>query len=460
MRVPFELLQVTAEYSNAVLVAIMPYVSDFAHRLELPIPQPITVAEVSKFGCSPRSDHIGGRVFLTNGYSFTFDRGAVRLFSSPSNYFGMQDPARVPEFYAPVKLRQDEAVGIARGALRRLGYTEAILHFDAPPKVTPPLRSEGKHVARYLVSWLDPLPEGVKPTAGGIFRGHSAEVEVDATTGKIHMLSIAGKDARRPDPKISVRPPVLAGPPQSQPTGGTRITAVSPAYARAFLAAILPQLTDYVKKTGVEVKVPITLDDVDLASYSCGLVRNDPSPIVYLKSGDRFVYCHGQVVEFEAHDSIEWSAPNQPYQDKPHQKFYGPINVSTEQALAVARKALDELGYPSQIPRLRKPPQWIVPPRKEGTNYFARYFFTWPVPGGEFEDARAEVDGSSGKLKSLYVDDRTHTNIWRSPPSIDVPTGAATPNHEEPTPAAPLPPGTAFSMPAPSLPPPKLPGRP
>ena len=310
-------------------------------------------------------------------------------------------------------------------------YYETVALMPAPP------RSEGKRVARYLVRWHDSLPDGVKPMPHGLFPGRSAEVEVDAATGRIHMLSIAGKDARRPDPNISVHPPVLAGPPQSQPTGGTKITAVSPAYTRAFLAAILPQLTDYVKKTGVEVKVPITADDVDLASYSCGLVRNDPSPIVYLKSGDRFVYCHGQVIEFEAHDSIEWSAPNQPYQDKPHQKFYGPVKVSTEQALAVARKALDELGYPSQIPRLRKPPQWVVPPRKEGTNYFARYFFTWPVPGGEFEDARAEVDGSSGKLKSLYVDDLAHTNIWRNPPKIDVPTGAVVPDHEEPPPPSP-----------------------
>ena len=458
MPVPFQLLQVTAEYSNAVLVAIMPYVSDFAYRLDLPIPQPITVAAVGKFGCSPRSDHVGGRVFLTNGYSFTFDCGAVRLFFSPSNYFGMQDPARVPEFYAPVKLRQDEAVGIARNALSRLGYTEAMLHFDAPPKVTPPPRSEGKHVARYLVSWLDPLPEGVNPTAGETFRGHSAEVEVDATTGKIHMLSIAGKDARRPDPKINVHPPELAGPPQSQPTGGTRVTPVSPAYARAFLAGILPQLTDYVKKTGVEVKVPITTGDVDLPNYDCSLVRGSPRACVYLKTGDRFWYDHGQVTCFFTRDSIEWSAPNQPYQDKPHQKFYGPVKVPVEQALAVAQKALTELGYPSQIPQLRKQPQ-IVPPRKEGTNYFARYFFNW-APREDGDSAVAEVDASTGKLKYLLVDDRTHTNIWRRPPKVGVPTGAATPNHEEPTPAAPLPPGTAFSMPAPSPPPPRLPGRP
>ncbi len=33
----FEILQVTAQYSNAVLLAVMPHVSDFAAKQELPI---------------------------------------------------------------------------------------------------------------------------------------------------------------------------------------------------------------------------------------------------------------------------------------------------------------------------------------------------------------------------------------------------------------------------------------
>ena len=454
---PFELLQVTAEYSNAVLVAIMPYVSDFAHRLDLPIQQPVTVAQVRKFNCSPFGDHIGGRVFLTNDYSFSFDHGAVVVFSLPSNYFGLQDPRRVPEFYGQVKVRQEEAVRMARDALKRLGYTAAMLHFEGPPKVTPPPHSEGRHVARYLVEWRDPLPESVKPTPHGLWPGKSAEVEVDATTGQVHMLAILSKDAWRPDPKISVHPPVLAGQPQDQLVGGTKVYQVSATYARAFLAAILPQVCDYAKKTGLGVKLPIVTGHLDIPSYSCSLVRNDPSAIIYLKSGDRFVYCHGQVVEFEAHDSIEWSAPNRPYQDKPHEKFYSPVKVSAEEALAVAWRALNQLGYPAQIPELRKRPQ-IVPPRKEGTNYFARYFFNWRVPGGEVETAVAEVDASTGKLKALIVDDLAHTNIWRSPPAIDLPMGAEMPQRQAPPSS--LPPGGVFSMPASSPPPPRPPGRP
>jgi hypothetical protein len=38
----FEIFQITVSYSNAVLVAIMPHISNFAKALDLPIPQPVT----------------------------------------------------------------------------------------------------------------------------------------------------------------------------------------------------------------------------------------------------------------------------------------------------------------------------------------------------------------------------------------------------------------------------------
>ena len=48
-----ELIHMTAAYSNAVLVAILPHVSDFAKKLDLPIPQPITATQVLKSRPSP-----------------------------------------------------------------------------------------------------------------------------------------------------------------------------------------------------------------------------------------------------------------------------------------------------------------------------------------------------------------------------------------------------------------------
>ncbi|MEI7937654.1 MAG: hypothetical protein WCK27_13275 [Verrucomicrobiota bacterium] len=437
---PFELLQVTAAYSNAVLVAIMPHISQFARTLALPISQPVTIAQVKRFGCSPRADHIGGRVLLTNGYSFTFDQGAVVLYRSPLSYYSLQEPERISQFYGQVKIKKDEATRIAQTTLTKLGYSEADLHLAIPPKVKPPPVSQGKQVARYFVEWIDPS----QVSAGGIPLERTA-VEVDASTGVIQMLGIQTRQARRPDPQVAVRPPVIAQQPQSQLVGGTKVLPVSAPYARAFLVAILPQISDYVTKAGIDVKVPITIADVDIPHYDCGLVRGLPRACLYLKNGDRFWYEHGQVIEFEARDSQRWSAPNKPHEDPPPEKFFGPIKVSADEALAVVRKALANLGYPAKVPRLKKRPE-IVPPQKYGTNYFARYFFNWWPNDEGMQIAVAEVDATTKKLKSLGITDLALTNIWRQPPQIALPMAPEVPMQGEPPP----PPSPSQNKPPPS----------
>jgi hypothetical protein len=407
----FEIFQVTAEYSNAVLVAIMPYVSDFAKNLDLPITQPITPAHVRFFGCSPRSDHIGGRVVLTNAYEFTFDRGRVVLFRSPNSYFSLSEVERIPEFYGPVRVTPKEVVQVARDTIRKLGYTEAMFHADHPPQVTPPPRSGDNHVSRYRVEWLDPE----KPATPYGIRSVTLDLEIDAVTKQIHMLGLLSKATERPDPTIGVRAPVAVGSPQNQLVGGRKVFPVSQAYSNAFLLAILPQINDYIKKAGFDVRLPVTANDVDLSRYDCGLVEEQPRAFLYLKTGERIIYSHGQVICFETADAVRLPENKQ----KAPSTFYGPVNLSADDAVAMARKAVERLGYSLKQLQLDKKPS-IALPRKEGTNTFARYFINWRIAEKDTFLAVAEVDASSKKLKALYVNDRANTNIWRSPPQIDV----------------------------------------
>lgn len=438
---PFELVQVTAAYSNAVLVAIMPHISDFSKKLDLPIPQPVTIAQVRKFGCTPRADHVGGRVILTNGYSFTFDQGAVVLYRSPHSYFSLQDPERLPEFYGTVKVKKDEAISIAHNAIKNVGYTDSELHLELKPKVTPPKRNEGKEIARYLVEWID--PEQV--TAGGIPIERAA-VEIDASSGTIEMLAIQAREARRADPKIGIKPQVIAKQPQSEPVGGTKTYPISAEYAKSFLGAILPQLSEFGEKSGADVRTPITLQDVDMRHYICNWEETKcVSVFLYLKTGDRFVYRHGQVIAFESHDSCRIPEPNKLLEDKPPERFFGPVKVSSKEALSVATRAICQLGYGTLIPQLKQQPE-VVPPRKYGTNYFARYFFNWWPKGDDMQNAVAEVDATSGKLKSFYINDRAFPKIWRDPPQIGVPLVIET----NTVPATPSQPATL--LPLPSLP--------
>ena len=406
----FELFQVTAEYSNAVLLAIMPHVSDFAKRLDLPIPQPVTIAQVQRFGCSPRSDHIGGGVFLTNGHRFSFDRGRVMLYRSPRSYFSLQDPDRIPEFYGTVKITKKQALQIAHEVIKKLGYTDAMLHADRPPEITEPPRSGKNVVPRFRIRWVKPDERPRESSATSI------DLEVDASTGQIQMVSLHTTNTWRPDPKIDVHPPVIGKGPQTTYRGGRKILPVSAAYSNAFLVAILPQLSDYIKKAGFSVRLPVTTNDVDMARYICGLVDSDPMAVVYLKNGARFNYHHGQVTAFYADDAYRIPGDKQGRVED----FYGKDNMSAKEATSLVREIVKRLGYSAKLLHLDEPPQ-VAPPRKYGTNLFARYFLIWQEPNQGAFRASAEVDATTKRLKALYINHRANTNIWRAPPQIDAP---------------------------------------
>jgi hypothetical protein len=122
------------------------------------------------------------------------------------------------------------------------------------------------------------------------------------------------------------------------------------------------------------------------------------------------------------------------------------VRVSADEAFAVVAKALNELGYSAQIPQLKKKPE-IVPPRKDGTNYIARYYFNWWLKDYSMQTATAEVDATTKKLKSLIINTTANPKIWRDPPKIDVPPMLET-NIPLPKPRQP-----AKELPTPSLPP-------
>jgi hypothetical protein len=230
---------------------------------------------------------------------------------------------------------------------------------------------------------------------------------------------------------------------------------VGQAYAHAFLIAILPELSDFIKKSGVDVKIPITTNEVDMPHYDCGLVEGLPRACVYLKTGDRFWYERGQTVAFDAADAYRWPAPNSAMEDKPLEKFFGPVNMSANEALAVVRKAVDQLGWTAQDPRLKTRPE-VVPPVKYGTNYFAHYFFNWWPDDGSSQIAVAEVNATTRKLVSLDISGRANPSIWREPPKIDVPMELQMTEPEVPPSAKP----SNQSIPLPALPPGMpLPGR-
>ena len=263
-------------------------------------------------------------------------------------------------------------------------------------------------------------------------------MEINASTSRIEKLALLSPETFRPQPKIAVKAPVARAGPRTEPAGlGRKIFPVSEAYSNALLVAILPQLDQYARMAGLPARPPVKAGDLDATNCTCGLVDNDPRAFMNLRTGERFVYGHGQVLAYYAPDVKQ--LPGRPATWAEQARFVGPINMTTNEAVALVRQTLRKLGYSESVLRIEGRPARIMPAPRFGTNFIARYFPSWREPDEGPFLVCAEVDATTRTLKSLYVNDHANTNIWRSPPKIDVPTGAVIPEHDEPLPATPLP---------------------
>ncbi len=200
--------------------------------------------------------------------------------------------------------------------------------------------------------------------------------------------------------------PSLAG----QPDVGEKTAKVSEAYSQAFLKAILPQLSDFVAKVGLDITLPITTNRIILSNYVCRLLHGQPIAQLYLTNGDRFNYEQGHVKAFYAHDAMDKFPETGRTED-----FLGQIKISTDAAIALCEGVMKKLGDKDKLPQ----PTISYAPRR-GTLDCTRYIYYWTRPGEDFEFAHFEVDMENKTIKSVYLD---AAPFRHEPPKIDAPAG-------------------------------------
>ncbi|MGC8989207.1 MAG: hypothetical protein ACP5MD_03710 [Verrucomicrobiia bacterium] len=196
-----DMIHVTMEYSNAVLVALLPIFSDFAKKLDLPVPNPITTNHVQRFVTGgPLIEgypiDVKAHLVLTNGYEFWYSWGYVEDFRSPRDYFTCQHVERVPEFFGTLRLDRSEAVDLARKVLRNAGYAAHLpMVRKKPTRVCGPFRFKEHIIPYYLVSWE------AKDRGQG-----SVDVHLDGEHGIVTGLFTASTNLWRSPPTIPVQP--------------------------------------------------------------------------------------------------------------------------------------------------------------------------------------------------------------------------------------------------------------
>ncbi|HNR71945.1 MAG TPA: hypothetical protein PKJ00_11255 [Verrucomicrobiota bacterium] len=421
------MIQMTADFSNAVLVAMLPYVSNVTHQLNLPVPQPIAQQVV---GCgvlpylTPNGEMLGCGIKLKGNWAFGFHSGYLDRFESPHAYYGLQNPSDIPKFFGTVRMTQDEAVQMARATLTNLGVSLEAVFAEQEPRVTPPPKVRTHIVPHYRIEWIDPRVDH-----------RSVDIEVNAEAKRVERIAISpNASLRRPWPKFGVVPVIQR-----------KRLAANPEYAWKLLPIALRAVDEYTKAIGLPVPRPLSSNHV--ARFEVSDNGGWPHSEIELTNGWRFVYRNSMVNGYYAPDTF-FASDNRPIRIK---EFVGKSKISEVQAIALIRRTLSKADYPTNLVQMGFKPQ-VVKPTVPG---IPRWAFWWNLENETRSDliskVEAEVDMERGELKSLYFD---NIAFWNKPPPIDVPIAAPRvgadsqpstlqkPRPKEPPPPRPQPRGT------------------
>jgi hypothetical protein len=206
-------MHVTAAYSNAVLVAVLPYVADCAKALNLPIPQPITTNQLKHFGVDPYRGHFGAGLTFTNDYFFTFEYGIVTSFRCPDDWYTMADENwdHLDRYVGTDNMTTNEAIQLARDSFRKLGYKPEDFGVDGPPTTFwgPHDSKRLGHIPYCRAEWESPaMPEALesdpKFAHSYLLTNHSMYFDINLQTKQVVAMFVGGRPIFKTNPKIDV----------------------------------------------------------------------------------------------------------------------------------------------------------------------------------------------------------------------------------------------------------------
>jgi hypothetical protein len=147
-----DFVQVTAQYSNAVLVAVLPYFSDVAKKVDLPVPQPITQTDVAGLHVLPFKE-AKASILLKNGCVFDFQSGFVNRYINPDSvsYHSQAFDKTSEQNYKDRKIEKDEAVQIARITLKKLGIPLEDVFAEQEPRIAIEQKNDANASPHYHI---------------------------------------------------------------------------------------------------------------------------------------------------------------------------------------------------------------------------------------------------------------------------------------------------------------------
>jgi hypothetical protein len=386
-------VKITPDYTKAAVSAVLPYFSETAAKLDLPITRPILQSDISKSNVLPFRE-LTVSVLLNNGWAFDYSFGYVRTITNTRGYSSLQNPAEIPRYYGEVRMTKDEAVQFARETLEKLGISLEDIFADQEPQITMPERIGTNTIPHYEIIWFSPNGE------------KSVDMGINANTKQIDRLSLRNRNLERSRPKLNAAPDQA---PLEWPS-------TNPEYARQLIPMMLKAIDDYGQKLSLPVPRPLTTNYVARVRITDN--GGWPDCDVVLTNGWRFVYRHTMVNGYYSPHVLLTDILNRGIKLK---NFQGKWNMGESEAIQLVKQKLAKLNFPTNDIHMDFAP-YVTYAQGDFKKSVPRYFFQWLYENATHDDLQskieAEVNADTGTVESLYYDDKAY---WNSRPPINVP---------------------------------------
>jgi hypothetical protein len=393
---PLSLIHITVAYSNAVLVAILPHVSDFAKKLNLPIQIPITASQIAHFNVGRIDGDAGGELRLTNDYSFGFAHGYVGAFRALTNnpFYGTGDEDIVQmlrPYVGKSNMTTNEAIELARNAFYKLGYKSEDFDINGfPTRIDGPMNSKKiGHIPYCQIEWDSPDSK-IQHLLGSDF---NIEFEIDMQRKQVVGMNLSGRKFWQPEIKTGVVPE-LESDYEMRVNGWTAIMRgppaihLTPAYSNATLTATLSYVSEFAKKLRLPVAQPLTNNQV-LLFIPPAYTNDGFKSIVMLTNRYWFLFFAGFVTEFSSPD--DWFEESQ---TKTNWTGFDQNCMTTNEAIAFARNSFRQLGYKPEDFHVNELPAFETAMDNQNRHYaYCRV---------DWENPEIEEQGTEEKQPDIY----------------------------------------------------------
>lgn len=381
-----KVIEITAAYSNAVLVAVLPYVSDFARRIELPIPLPVTSNAVAHAHFYRNPGDVQLSIALGTGHMFHFRRGHVADFGWPDSAIAWREPGKDYTADGTNVLTEAQAIGLLRATFRKLGIDEELLYADLEPTVSPVPHVTRAMVPHYQIEWPAVNRDGPSVTC-----------YVDAYNKRVTRLIFLNYALWRSPPRLSVEPLIR----QVKMNDDPEPVDLSPEEGWQHCARVLPAFDRMLAAFGVPVAVPLATNEVSAVRAVRGS-PGDPGAIalaITLSNRYELSYGGGQPQGFDAPDRFFGWGHEVRLRD-----YFGRHNLTESQLLALARAKVTQLGSSLKELGMTEPPEVRRPYGKGVAAKVPRYEFRWQKVNEQaflVSSVILEMDATDGSVKSF-----------------------------------------------------------